>query len=280
VIFLTARAESDDELAGLSLGAVDYIIKPFQPLLLLKRIEMHLLVEAQQKKLKMQTVELKFWGKNLQKMVEEKTQNILDLQNAMLKTITELVECRDNTTGGHIARTQLGIKILLEEILKNSIYWEETKHWDMNLLLQSCQLHDLGKISIDDVILRKPGKLSHSEYEKMKKHSIYGEQIIEKIEKMTKENDFLKYAKIFASSHHEKWDGSGYHRQLKGTDIPLLGRLMAIADVYDALTSERQYKPAYTHERAVQIISDSSGTHFDPAIVELFIRTAEKFRAI
>ncbi|MDR0456143.1 MAG: response regulator, partial [Treponema sp.] len=169
VIFLTARTESDDELEGLSLGAIDYITKPFQPLLLLKRIEVHLLVEAQRK-------ELQYFNENLQKMVEEKTQSILELQNALLKTMAELVECRDDITGGHIERTQRGIKILLEELEKSGIYREETKGWDVNLLLQSCQLHDVGKISIDDNILKKPGKLTDEEFEEMKKHASFGEQ--------------------------------------------------------------------------------------------------------
>jgi len=271
VIFLTARTESDDELEGLSLGAIDYITKPFQPPLLIKRIEVHLLVEAQRK-------ELQYFNENLQKMVEEKTENVIELQNALLKTIAELVECRDDITGGHIERTQRGIKILLEEIEKSGVYTEETKGWDKKLLLQSCQLHDVGKISIDDNILKKPGKLTEEEYNEMKKHAIFGEQIIEKIEALTKESDFLKYAKIFAANHHERWDGLGYPRGLKGDKIPLLGRIMAIADVYDALTSVRPYKKAFSHEEAVRIITEGSGTQFDPTLVEIFNRTAEQFR--
>ncbi|MDR2717483.1 MAG: response regulator [Treponema sp.] len=271
VIFLTARTESDDELEGLSLGAIDYIIKPFQPPLLLKRIEVHLLVEAQRK-------ELQYFNENLKKMVEEKTQSILELQNAMLKTIAELVECRDDITGGHIERTQRGIKILLEELERSGVYREETKGWDMNLLLQSCQLHDVGKISIDDKILKKPGKLSDEEFEEMKKHASFGEQIIEKIETLAKESDFLNYAKIFAASHHEKWDGTGYPRGLKEHEIPLLGRIMAIADVYDALVSERPYKKAFSHEEAVRIIIEGSGTQFDSVLVQVFTDAADQFR--
>jgi len=271
VIFLTARTDSDDELEGLSLGAIDYIVKPFQPPLLLKRIEVHLLVEAQRK-------ELQYFNKNLQKMVEEKTESILELQNAMLKTMAELVECRDDITGGHIERTQRGIKILLEELEKSGVYRDETEGWDMSLLLQSCQLHDVGKISIDDRILKKPGKLSNEEFEEMKKHAIFGEQIIEKIETLAKESDFLNYAKIFAASHHEKWDGSGYPRGLKGDEIPLLGRIMAIADVYDALVSERPYKKAFSHDEAVRIIVEGSGTQFDSALIQVFVNAADQFR--
>jgi putative two-component system response regulator len=273
VFFLTARTESDDELAGLSLGAIDYITKPFQPPLLLKRIEVHLLVEAQKKK-------LQYFNDNLQRLVEEKTQNVINLQNALLKTMAELVECRDDITGGHIERTQRGIKILLDGIGKNGVYKEETKDWNVELLLQSSQLHDVGKISIDDSILKKPGKLTDEEFEAMKKHAVFGEKIIEKIETLAKENDFLKYAKIFAASHHEKWDGTGYPKGLKGDAIPLLGRIMAIADVYDALTSVRPYKKAFPHEEAKRIIVESSGKQFDPALIEVFIQTADQFKGI
>ena len=271
VIFLTGKTESDDELEGLSLGAIDYITKPFQPSLLLKRIEVHLLVEKQ-------TVELKNFNDNLQKMVEEKTQSVLELQDSLLRTIAEMVEYRDDITGDHIERTQRGVEILLEEIKKSGLYPENTKGWDTNLLLQSCQLHDVGKISIGDNILKKPGRLSNDEFEEIKRHTIIGEEIIKKIEAMTKENDFLKYAKIFAVSHHERWDGTGYPGRLKENEIPLLGRIMAIADVYDALISVRPYKKAFTHEEAVAIITEGSGTQFDPLLVEVFIRTAEKFR--
>jgi putative two-component system response regulator len=278
VIFLTGKTESDDELEGLSLGAIDYITKPFQPPLLLKHIEIHLLVEAQRKTLEKQAAELKKFNENLQRMVEEKTQGVLELQNALLKTIAELVECRDDITGGHIERTQQGIRILLEELEKSGVYREETKGWDTNLLLQSCQLHDVGKISIDDKILKKPGKLNDEEFAEMKKHASFGEQIIEKIETLAKESDFLKYAKIFAASHHERWDGKGYPRGLKENEIPLLGRIMAIADVYDALTSIRPYKKAFPHEEAVRIIAEGGGTQFDPALVEVFELAADQFR--
>ncbi|MCL2880565.1 MAG: response regulator [Treponema sp.] len=277
VIFVTAKTEEEDELKGLSLGAIDYITKPFQPALLLKRVELYLLVEIQRKKLSVQTAELQYFNDNLQHLVEEKTQNVVELQNALLKTIAEMVEFRDDITGGHIERTQRGVKTLVDEIHRSNLYREETRGWDTALLLQSCLLHDVGKISISDSILKKPGKLDEAEYEEMKKHTVFGEQIIEKIEAMTKESDFLHYAKIFAVSHHEKWNGTGYPRKLKGKEIPLLGRIMAIADVYDAFTSVRPYKPAYPHEDAVHIITEGSGTQFDPVLVDVFNRVAGEF---
>jgi putative two-component system response regulator len=280
VIFLTAKTEADNELEGLSLGAIDYITKPFQPPLLLKRLEVHLLVEAQKKTLEAQQQELKNFNANLQKMVEAKTETVVELQNAILKTMAELVECRDDVTGGHIERTQRGVSILLNAVKEDSPYSGETASWDIPLLLQSSQLHDVGKIAISDVILNKAAKLSPEEFEEMKKHAAFGIQVIEKIEASTRENDFLKYAKFFAGTHHEKWDGSGYPNGLKEGAIPLLGRIMAIADVYDALSSERPYKKAFPHEEAVRIITEGKGVQFDPVLVDIFVGVSEQFRQI
>jgi len=278
VIFLTGRTEVDDELEGLSLGAIDYITKPIQPLLLMKRIDLHLLIQEQKKTLEQQAADLKFFNDNLQKMVDEKTQNIIELQNALLKTMAELVEYRDDITGRHIERTQKGIRIMLTEIQKNGIYPEESGNWDIETLVQSCQLHDVGKIFISDNILRKPGELTSDEFEDMKIHTNIGKQIVEKVEILAKESEFLKAAKIFAASHHERWDGKGYPHGLKGNEIPLLGRVMAIADVYDACVSVRPYKNAYTHEETVKIISEGSGTQFDPVLVDVFVKVSDQFR--
>jgi putative two-component system response regulator len=191
--------------------------------------------------------------------------------------MAELVEYRDNITGGHIERTQNGVGILFNAIKGNSIYGKETADWDIELLLQSSQLHDVGKIAISDSILKKPGRLTPEEFDDMKKHTTFGVQVIEKIEALTSESDFLKYAKIFAGTHHEKWDGTGYPAELRETEIPLQGRIMAIADVYDALTSERPYKKVFTHEEAVKIIREGRGTHFDPMLVDVFLETADAF---
>ena len=280
VIFLTARIESEDELTGLSLGAIDYITKPFKPSLLLKRIEVHLLVEAQKRDLEKLTAKLQNMNDNLQAMVDEKTKDIQELQKILLKGLSELVESRDNVTGGHIERTQNGIKILINGIKDEGIYQDETEGWDdMNLLLQSSQLHDVGKIHVNEDILNKPGKLNPEEFTKMKKHTSEGEKIIRNMEPKEKEHKFLTFAKIFAAYHHEKWDGTGYPYGLKENEIPLLGRIMAIADVYDALTTVRPYKDAFTHEEAVMIINEGKGTHFDPVLVDLFNKKSELFKS-
>ncbi|MCL1908226.1 MAG: response regulator [Holophagaceae bacterium] len=274
VIFLTAKTDIDSEIEGLSLGAADYIAKPFSPPRLLKRIQIHLLIEAQKQELVCQKNELINFNTNLKEMVEEKTRTVTDLQNAMLKTLADLVESRDNITGGHIERTQGYLGKLLESMKQQGEFAGEVSTLDLGLVLQSAQLHDVGKIAIADSILKKPGKLTAEEFEEIKGHALFGAKIIEKIKEGIKsETDqaFLDYAKIFAATHHEKWDGSGYPGGLKGEGIPLLGRAMAIVDVYDALVSERPYKRAFSREEAVSIIKDGDGSSFDPKIVRLFL---------
>ncbi|MDR2521721.1 MAG: response regulator [Spirochaetaceae bacterium] len=280
VIFLTAMAQADDELSGLSLGAVDYITKPWQPDLLLKRLEVHLLIRKQRLELEAQGLQLEQFNRNLQKLVEEKTEMVTKLQSVILKTMAELIECRDNITGRHIENTQHGVTILVNALIKNNVYRDETENWNIDLLLQSSQLHDVGKIAISDTILLKPDKLTEAEFNEIKKHTSFGVAIIEKIESNTPASDFLTYAKTFAGTHHEYWDGGGYPLGLRGMDIPLQGRLLAIADVYDALVSERPYKRAFSHDEAVRIICDSAGTHFDPALIDVFASVKDEFRAL
>jgi putative two-component system response regulator len=270
VIFLTAKTDGESELKGLDLGAIDYVSKPFSVPLLRKRIEVHLLVEEQKST-------LLHYNKNLQGMVAAKTHTVLKLQNKILKTVAELVEFRDNSTGSHIERTQRCLGILLSALIEEGLYAEEAAGWDIELLQQSSMLHDVGKISIRDSILQKPGPLTAEEFDEMKKHADYGVKIIEKIAGDDDDSEFLAYSKILAGTHHEKWDGTGYPKGLKNTDIPLLGRLMAIADVYEALTSARPYKEPFSHEKAVDIITHGCGSHFDPDLVNLFVKVADQF---
>jgi putative two-component system response regulator len=285
VIFLTAKSDPESELEGLSLGAIDYISKPFVPPLLRKRIELHLTVESQKRRLEEQTRTLEDqqkrlldFNENLQQMVEEKTGKVLELQDALLKTVADLVESRDDITGGHVARTQHGLAVLVAALDDLGLCRDQMEGWDIPLLLQSSQLHDVGKISISDQVLNKPGKLTPEEFDEMKLHATFGVKIIEKMESLTAESDFLKYAKIFAGTHHEKWDCSGYPCGIAGEDIPLQGRLMAIADVYDALVSDRPYKKAFSHEQAVTIIMEGKGTHFDPVLTDVFEQVADQFQ--
>jgi len=270
VIFLTALSNEEMELKGLSLGAIDYITKPFSTPLLLKRLEVHLLVEEQKRELVSQRRELLFLNNNLEQIVGEKTETVVELKNAILSTMAELVEYRDEITGGHIVRTQKYMKVLLDAMQRKEVYAKEVALLDEELVLQSCQLHDVGKISVSDLILNKPDKLTTDEFEVIKAHTIFGEKVIMRLKEKTSDSDFLEYARIFALTHHEKWDGSGYPNGLSGEAIPLLGRMMAIGDVYDALVEPRPYKGAFEHAKAVEIILQGKATHFDPLLVDLF----------
>jgi putative two-component system response regulator len=270
LIFIAAQSDPRSELKGFSLGAVDFISKPFSPPLLLKRVELHVLMAVQKK-------ELKRINNNLRQMVKEQTREIVDLQNAVLRTMSNLVEYRDDVTGGHIERTEMLLSLLMEEMLAEGVYRKELETWDIGLLLQSAQLHDVGKIAIRDHILMKPGPLTLEEFDEMKKHTTFGEKVIEKIEQSAKESVFLAHAKIMAGTHHEKWDGSGYPRRISGLNIPLQGRLMAVVDVYDALISTRPYKKPFSQEQAMDIIKKGSGVHFDPLVVDVFANAAKRF---
>lgn len=270
VIFLTSLTDEKSEMEGFNLGAVDYMTKPFSAPLLQKRIANQLLIVENRKA-------IKDYADNLEKKVEEKTAEVQNLQDVILETVSDMVEFRDDLTGGHIARTQRYMKALIEGLISTGVYHELVSKWDMEVVLVSAQLHDVGKIHITDNILNKPAKLTPEEFELMKTHVDFGVEAIEKIIKKTKEHDFLYHALLITGTHHEKWDGSGYPKHLKGENIPLEGRIMAVADVYDALISERPYKKAFTHEEAKKILLEGSGTHFDPQIIKVFIMVENEF---
>ena len=273
VIFLTAKDDESSELRGFDLGAADYVSKPFSAPLLIKRIENQLLIVRNQ-------AALKDYADNLEQKVREKTAEVFDLQKAVLATVADLVEFRDKSTGGHVVRTMLYLKALTEELIREEIYKDEISGWDVDFFLQSSQLHDVGKIAIPDLILNKPDKLTAEEFEIMKTHVTVGVDAIEKIMQNTAEHAFLRHTLSIAGTHHERWDGRGYPVGLRGQNIPLEGRLMAIADVYDALISERPYKKALSHEEACRIIEDGSGSHFDPVLVDVFRSVKDEFAEI
>jgi putative two-component system response regulator len=273
VVFLTSRDDPGNELEGLSLGAIDYVSKPFSPALLAQRIDNHLLLSSQKK-------ELKKYNDNLKEMVLEQTQQIEDLQNAVMSTVAEVVEFRDDIIGGHIERVQSYLKFMLDQIIEEDKYPAEIAEWDLDFLIPSAQLHDVGKILISEKILNKPGKLTSGEFEEIKKHTSYGIKVIDRISAISREHVFLEHARIIAGTHHERWDGKGYPNGLAGENIPLQGRLMAIADVYDALITVRPYKQKMSTTEAAKIIIEGKGTQFDPVLVDIFQTVAPKFARI
>ena len=280
VIFLTAKNDNNSELEGLDLGATDYVSKPFAAPLLLKRIANQLLIVQQRKDLLADKAALKDYAENLEDKVLERTAEVLHLQNAVLATVADLVEFRDKHTGGHTMRTRLCLEVLMDALIQSGTYKEEIADWNLDFFLPSVQLHDVGKIGISDLILNKPGKLTQEGFEIMKTHVSVGVNAIQKIMLYAETHAFLNHALAITGAHHEKWDGSGYPQNLVGINIPLEGRLMAIADVYDALISERPYKKAFSHEEACQIIKDGSGAHFDPVLVDVFRHVEDKFAQI
>jgi putative two-component system response regulator len=205
---------------------------------------------------------------------------VYDLQSSILTAVAEMVEFRDSLTGGHVSRTQRYLKLLVDTLIEENIYPDAIAAWDLDFLIPSAQLHDVGKIAISDAILKKPGKLTDEEFEEMKKHVSVGVEAIKRVESSMAEHAFLRHARVIAGMHHEKWDGSGYPNGLKGKEIPLEGQLMAIADVYDALISERPYKKPFAPEEAERIIEEGRGTHFDPLLVDVFHKISPRLAKI
>ena len=274
IIFLTARADSDDERLGLELGAVDYITKPMSPSIVLARVQTHLALKATADFLRDKSA-------YLEREVALRTLEVQALQDVTMMAMASLAETRDDETGNHIRRTQLYVKALAERLRAHPRFEAVLNTQMIELIYKSAPLHDIGKIGIPDHILLKPGKLTDHEFEVMKEHTLLGRKAIEGAERrLGMRVRFLNVAKDMACCHHERWDGTGYPLCLAGDAIPVPGRLMALADVYDAIISRRIYKSASTHDQACSAIVKGRGTQFDPDVVDAFIDIAEEFRDI
>jgi putative two-component system response regulator len=275
VVFLTAKAEVEDEMKGFELGAVDYITKPISPPIVLARVHTHLQLKKVRDYLKDQ-------NEFLETEVEQRTKEVVAVQEVTILAMASLAETRDNDTGNHIRRTQFYVRALAEK-LRNHERFRHLVDNDktIDLLFKSAPLHDIGKVGIPDHILLKPGRFTPEEFEIMKTHTTLGRDAILAAERrLGLELPFLAYAKEIAYTHQEKWDGTGYPEGLSGDDIPISGRLMAVADVYDALICRRVYKEGMPHDKAVSIICEGKGAHFDPDIVDAFTKIADEFNAI
>ena len=259
VIFLTGHDDAGTEAYGFELGAIDFISKPFSIPVLLNRIKMHL---------------------DIDQVIRDRTFQIQRLQNGIISVLADMVENRDKNTGGHIVRTTTYLRILIDAMMKKGVYLEEMQGWNLETVISSSRLHDIGKITISDIILNKPSRLTEEEYTVMKTHAAEGERIIDQIIEQTGSGEFLQSAKLFAGFHHERWDGHGYPYKLKETEIPLQGRIMSIVDVFDALMSVRPYKDAFSFNEAVDIIMTSSGKQYDPKITEVFFEVKDKFEEV
>lgn len=291
VIILTSDQEIDTELKFLDLGAVDFIKKPFVPEIMVSRIETQL--------------ELSAYRDRLEYMVKEKTAVIARLQDVMSTCFAELVESRDGTTGGHIKNTTRYFSVFLEELSKRDGYKDILTPDYVQNLVRAAPLHDIGKIGISDSVLRKESVLNQDEFEHMKTHTRIGgetfQHIFTSVEgdadpkhhseigayafdrifsamnvEESEDTVFLHIARDMAMYHHERWNGTGYPSGISGEDIPLCARILSIADVYDALTSKRSYKEAFSHERAMQMIIEDRGVFFDPALTDVFVSISDK----
>lgn len=259
VMFLTGMTDEETKTKCFELGAVDFITKPFSVPVLANRIKLHL---------------------NMHRRIQERSLALEHAHRSLMSVLADIVESRDKNTGGHIDRTTRYIKLLIQGMLDRGVYASELEDWNLTDVAICAALHDVGKIAIPDVVLNKPGKLTYDEFELIKTHAAKGTEIINKVINRTGEDKFLYPSRVFAGFHHENWDGSGYPHGLKGRDIPLGGRIMAVVDVYDALVSERPYKKAFTDEEAVSIISADSGKKFDPAIVDVFLALKDEFASL
>ncbi|MDR0355384.1 MAG: response regulator [Deltaproteobacteria bacterium] len=285
IIFLSGRTDADSLRTGLELGADDYIIKPVLPKLLQKSVELQLSVVAQQRLLKSQlkvldnnAQQIEAFETDFESFVEDKIQKVMEQQFYVLNTVSKLVEYRNEANLGRTTRDHRGLAIMIKALRERRLYADQIKDWDMEVMLQSARLHDVGKLAISTGLLSKPGKLTSLEYEEVKKHPTLGVRILSRMETLAFDHALLKYAKVFAETHQERWDGSGYPCGLAGEDIPLPGRLMAINVVYHALTGERPYKKPLSHDEAVQVIIDGQGTLFDPVLVDVFSQVSDEFK--
>ncbi|MEG0306111.1 MAG: response regulator [Oscillospiraceae bacterium] len=261
VIFLTGQDTVFSEREGFRLGAKDFIKKPFDNEIMLARIRSQM--------------ELHIYQTDLEEIVKEKTEHISILQHVITISWAEMVESRDGTTGSHIRNTTAYFEILIRALHENEKYKYEFGSENLNDLLRASALHDIGKISISDTVLKKPGPLNKEEFEQMKQHSRKGADLIDKIVAKTHNDAFLNCARDMALYHHERWDGSGYPCGISGTDIPFYVRALSIVDVYDALTSLRPYKEAFSHDDAMLILKSENKCFFDPGIFEVFMENEQ-----
>ena len=274
VIFLTALATIGDEERGLRLGAADYITKPISPAIVLARVRTQLQVKQAADLLKSQNISLE------REIARRMAENDLT-QQVSIRALAHLAETRDPETGNHILRTQAYVQHLAQTLRRHPRFAAMLNDQYINLLGRSAPLHDIGKVGIPDHILLKPGKLNAEEWAIMQTHAQLGSEAIERAEAdIEMPLDFLSLAKEIARWHHEKWDGSGYPDGLSGEAIPLSARLMALADVFDALISPRVYKPPMSFAEARSIIHEGRGKHFDPGIVDAFIADFSAYCAI
>jgi len=274
VIFLTSKTDPESEQLGMTVGAVDYITRPVTPAILMSRVKAHFMVAANAKTMRVTNEYLEF-------EVNKRTRQMAALQNTTILALASLAETRDSETGNHLKRTQYYMELLCRYLRRQPKFHDFLSPERIQFMVQCAPLHDIGKVGIPDRILLNPGRYSAAEFEIMKTHPTLGRDAIAHAQgSAPQDGEFFEIAKQLIYSHHEKWDGSGYPKALVGDAIPIPARLMALADVYDALISHRVYKAGMSHEQAVQIIMEGRGKHFDPDVVDAFLALGDEFQAV
>ncbi|MDR0731377.1 MAG: HD domain-containing protein, partial [Treponema sp.] len=256
VIFLTGNRDAATEIRALESGAMDFIAKPANKDILFHRLELHLQFAAYQNSLE---------------------QTVKELEESIVTSFAELIECKDDNAGTHVLRTGKYVEILGRKLLEEGTFGDELNQSDLDMIVRAAPFHDIGKVGISDTLLLKEGTLTREEYAVVKKHTLIGARFLASIYERTPEQHYLKFAKLIAESHHERYDGQGYPRGLAGDAIPLCARIMAVANVYDGCITDRVYRKALSHEEACRVIIDGKGSWFDPRIVEVFEGMSDEF---
>lgn len=273
VIFLTADTGDDTEVQCFEMGAADFISKPFIPAVMKSRIR--------------RTLELEGYRKNLEGAVKiqaeeiaSQDKRIVNIQHEVIWGMANLIESRDGTTGGHVKRTRTFVKMIAEQLQKQGAYAEVLSDKYVATLCEAAPMHDIGKIAVPDYILKGTTKLTDAEFDEMKNHAAAGAKIIHDTMEKIEDEFFIRIACNVANYHHEKWDGSGYPEGRRGEEIPLEARIMAVADVFDALAFSRSYKEAKSIEQTYCIIQEAGGKHFDPQVVEAFVAVRKQIEEL
>ncbi|MEI7885364.1 MAG: HD domain-containing phosphohydrolase [Clostridia bacterium] len=273
IIFVSALGEAFDKVKAFELGGVDYITKPFQ----CEEVRARINTQLNLHNLQQQLAEA---NKSLSIKLDERTEEVIDAQMATIYALAKLAESRDDDTGGHLERVQNGCRLLAAELSKKAEYKNILTAEVISVIEKASLLHDIGKVGIKDSILLKPGKLTDTEFEEIKKHTLIGEKTLSEVVDKYPQNKFTKTGFEIARSHHEKWNGKGYPDGLAGEAIPIAARIVALADAYDAIRTKRPYKEALSHEISRNIIIKDSGSHFDPTVVEGFLACEQEFIAM
>ena len=280
VIIISSVSNMEKIVECISLGAMDYFVKPIEPTLLIARVQSCIERKTSLDTEKQYRTLVEKYNSILETQIDEQTQEIAESHHSIIFALSKLAESRDEDTGSHLERIQEYSRVLCNQLRAKDKYTSILTDTYIEHIYYASPLHDIGKVSIPDAVLQKPGRLTNEEMSIMKQHTLLGANTLREVLNKHPNNEFIKRGIDIAENHHERWDGSGYPFQRAGEKIPLAGRIIALADVYDALTSKRCYKDAFSHEKSREIILDGRKTHFDPAIVDAFFLAEEDFKEI